>query len=140
MSCRLSWAGPATHPGGVAGPALAPCAGPRLRPLVVGYLRLQASGPLGLADQLIAEMRVFAHRCGLVLADVYIEQPCVSSHEGAAFSALVEALRRPHIHAVVIPSPGHFSRFGGMYHAMRTVIETETGADVLVMSDRSGGV
>jgi hypothetical protein len=41
---------------------------------------------------------------------------------------------------VVIPSPGHFSRFDGMYQAMRTVIETETGADVLVMFDRSGGV
>jgi hypothetical protein len=110
-----------------------------LRPLVVGYMRLQASDPLGLADQLNAEMRAFAHRCGLALADVYIEQPDVSSREGAAFSALVEALRRPHIHAVVIPSPGHFSRFGGMYQAMRTVIETETGADVLVMFDRSGG-
>jgi hypothetical protein len=106
---------------------------------VVGYKRLQASDPPGLADQLNAEMRAFAHRCGLALADVYTEQPDVSSREGAAFSALIEALRRPHIHAVVIPSPGHFSRFGGMYRAMRTVIETETGADVLVMSDRSGG-
>lgn len=138
MSCRLSWVGPATRPGGAAGPTLAPCAGPRLRPLVVGYMRLQASDPPGLANQLNADMHTFAHRSGLALADVYTEQPDVSSREGTAFSALVEALRRPHIHAVVIPSPGHFSRFGGIYHAMRTVIETETGADVLVMIEGPG--
>ena len=71
---------------------------------------------------------------------MYTEQPHVSSREGAVFSALVEALRRPHIHAAVIPSLGHFSRFGVMYRAMRTVIETETGADVLVRSDKPGGV
>lgn len=47
------------------------------------------------------------------MADVYTEEPGVSSREGAAFSALVDALRRPHIHAVVIPSTPHFSRFGG---------------------------
>jgi hypothetical protein len=140
MSCRLSWVGSVGRPGGAAGPTLAPCAGPRLRSLVVGYVRLQASDPLGLADLLIAEMRTFAHQSGLALADAYTEQPDVSSREGAAFSALLEALRRPHIHAVVIPSPEHFSRFGGMYQAMRTVIQMETGADVLVMSDRPEGV
>jgi hypothetical protein len=53
MKCRLSWAGPATRPGDAAGPALTPCAGPRLRPM--------------------------------------------SSRDGAAFSSLSEALRRPHI-------------------------------------------
>jgi hypothetical protein len=102
-------------------------------------MRLQASDPPGLADLVIADLRAFAHRCGLALADVYMEQPGAFSRERAAFSAMVKALRRPHIQAVVIPSLGHFSRFGGMYRAMRTVIETETGAEVLVMSDRSGG-
>jgi hypothetical protein len=102
-------------------------------------VRLQASDPPGCADQLNTEMRAFAHGCGLALANTYTEQFDVSSREGAAFSAMVKALRRPHIHAVVIPSRGHFSRFDGMYRGMCTVIETETGADVLVMSDRSGG-
>jgi hypothetical protein len=85
-------------------------------------------------------MDAFAHRSGLALADTYTEQPEVSSHQGAAFSALVEALRRPHIHAVVFPSAGHFSRFGGRYRAMCAVIETETGTDVLVMSNNDEGV
>jgi hypothetical protein len=136
----MSWVGSATRPGGAAGPALTPCTGPRLRPLVVGYMRLQASDPPGFADQLMADMRAYAHRFGLTLADTYTEQPEVSSREGAAFSTLVEALRRPHIHTVVIPSAGHFSRFGGIYRVMRTLIETETGADVLVVSDRTKGV
>ncbi len=83
-------------------------------------------------------MRAFAHRSGLALVDTYIEHPGASSREGAAFRALVEALHRPHIHAAVIPSPEHFSRFG-LCRATRTLIETETGAHVLVISDRSGG-
>jgi hypothetical protein len=138
MSCRLSWGGPA-RPGGV-GPTLAPCAGLRWRPLVVGYVRLQVSDPLGLANQLNAELQAFAHRSGLALGDVYTEHTDVpASREGAAFRALVEALRRPHIRAVVIPSPEHFSRFGGMHRAMCTVIDVETGLDVLIMSNRGGG-
>jgi hypothetical protein len=106
--------------------------------LVVGYLRVWPTDPPGHADALTAQLRAFADRSGLVLADVYTEQPDVSSREGAAFDALVEALRRPHIHAVVIPSPEHFSRFGGMYRAMRTVIGAETSADVLVVSNGPG--
>jgi hypothetical protein len=46
---------------------------------MVGYVRLQASDPPGFADLLIADTRAFAHRSGLALADIYIEQPEVSS-------------------------------------------------------------
>jgi hypothetical protein len=134
MSCRLSWTGPATQPGGVTRPVLTPCAGSRFRPLAVGYLRVWPSDPPGHADTLAVQLRAFAHRSGLALADTYTEQPGVSSREGAAFSALVEALRRPHINTVIIPTPEHFSWFGGMYRAMRTAIDVETGADVLIMS------
>jgi hypothetical protein len=107
---------------------------------VVGYVRLPASDPLGLAEQLNAEMRAFAHQSGFVLADIYTEHTDVpASREGAAFRALVEALRRSRINAVIIPAPEHFSRFGGVYRAMRTVIDVETGADVLIMSSMGGG-
>jgi hypothetical protein len=139
MSCRLSWVGPATLPGGVGGLVLTDCAGSRFAPLAVGYLRVWPSDPPGHADTLTTQLWAFAHRSGLVLADVYIEHADVSaSREGAAFLALVEALRRPHIRTVIIPTPEHFSRFGGMYQTMRTVIETETGADVLIMSEHGG--
>jgi hypothetical protein len=139
MSCRLSLTGPATQPGGVARPVLTPCAGSRFRPLAVGYLRVWPSDPPGHADTLAVQLRAFAHRSGLALADTYTEQPGVSSHEGAAFSALVEALHRPHINTVIIPTPEHFSWFGGMYRAMCTVIDMENGAAVLTMSNVGGG-
>lgn len=106
VTCRPDWAGSATPPADAAGPAITPCIGPPLRPLAVGYPRLQPSE--------------------------------VSSRERAAFRALVEALRRAHIHAVAIPSSGHFSRFDGIYQAMRILIETETGTRVLAVSDRLG--
>lgn len=86
-------------------------------------------------------IRVFACRSGLVLADVFIDSVGVpASREGVVFSALVEALRRPHIQAVVVPGREHFSRFAGLFRAMCTVIEVETRADVLVMSHHGGGV
>ncbi len=107
--------------------------------MAVGYLRLWPSDPPAHAYALAAQLRAFAHAGGLALADVYTEQPDVSFREGAAFRARVEALRRPHIHTVIIPTAEHFSRFGGMYRAMRAVIEVETGADVLIMSQRGGG-
>jgi nucleotide-binding universal stress UspA family protein len=132
--------GSTAQPGGVAGSALTDCAGSRFRPLAVGYVRLWPSDPPGHADALAAQLRAFAHRCGLALTDTYTEHTDVpASREGAAFRALVEALRRPHIRAVVIPSPEHFSRFGDMYRAMRTVINVETGADMLIMSNKGGG-
>jgi hypothetical protein len=93
MSCRTSGVGSATQPGDVAGPALTDCVGSRCRPLAVGYVRLCPSDPPGHADALTATFRAFAQVRGLALADVYTEQPDVSSREGAAFRALVEASR-----------------------------------------------
>jgi hypothetical protein len=141
VSLRLSWASPAARPTGAAGPALVPCAGSRLRYLPVGYMRLQTSDPPGLTDLLTADMRAFPHRSGLALPDTHTEQPDeASSRQGAAFSQLVKALRRPHLPAIVIPSPEHFSRFGGMSPVMYTIIKIETGTDVLAMSDSDEGM
>jgi len=135
VSCRLSWVGPATKLGGVARPAL-PYAGSRLRPWAVGYLRLWPHDPPKHADTLTVQLRTFARQSGLVLADVYTEQTDVpASREGAAFRALVEALRHPHITTVII-SAEHFSRFRGTSGAMCTAIATETAADIMIMSGR----
>lgn len=139
MSCRTSGAGSAA-PGDAAGSALPLCTGSSLRPLAVGYLRMWPSDLPGHADALTAQLQAFAHKSGLVLTDVYAEQVDVpASREGAAFRALVDALRRPHLNTAIIPTPLHFSRFGGMYRAMCTVIAVETGADVLIVSEHSGG-
>jgi len=42
------------------------------------------------------------------------------------------------VSAVVIASPERFCRFGGMYQAIRTVIEVETWAQVLAMFPGGG--
>lgn len=139
MSCRLSCTTPRTRPGGVAEPALM-CAGSQFRPLAVGYLRPWPNDPPERTDALSARLRLFAHARGLTLADVYTEHGDVlASREGAAFNALVEALRRPHITTVIIPAE-HFSRLRGMYRAMCTAIAVETGADIVIMSQHGGGV
>ena len=140
MNCRLSWAGPATQPGSVARPVLTRCAGSQFRPLAVGYLHVWPSDTSQHADTLTAQLRAFAPRSGLVLDDLNTEHSNVpASREGAAFRALVEALRRPHIRTVIIPTPEHFSRSGGMYQAMCTTIAGETSADIAMMSECGGG-
>lgn len=139
MSCRPDWAGLVTRPGGVAGPALPACVGPRFRPLAVGYLRLWRTDPPGHAKTLTAQWRAFAHRSNLALADVSTEHPDVSSREGAAFRALVEALRRPHTPTVIIPAPKHFSRVCDMHRPMCPFIDVETGADLLIVSEHGRG-
>lgn len=100
--------------------------------MAVGYLRVWPSDSPGHADASTAPLRAFAHLRGLALAHVYTEQVGVSSRDRAAFPALIEALRRPHINTVIIPTPEHFSRFDG------TAIAVETGADIVIMS--AGGV
>jgi nucleotide-binding universal stress UspA family protein len=71
---------------------------------------------------------------------VYTEHPNVpASREGAAFHALVEALRRPHIRTLITPTPEHFSRSGAMYQATCTAIAVETGADLVMMSEYGKG-
>lgn len=105
MSCRPARTGLVTQPGGVAGPTLTPCVESRFAPLAVGYLRLWLTDPPGRAEALPARLWALAHRSGLALADVSTEQPDVSSREGAAFRAPVQALRHPHIHTVIIPTP-----------------------------------
>jgi hypothetical protein len=58
----LRCAGPVARYGSVAG--LPVCAGSRLRPSAVGYLRLWPTDPPGCAGTLTDRLRVFAHRRG----------------------------------------------------------------------------
>jgi hypothetical protein len=134
MSCRGSWPAPATRPRSAAGPVPTLCAGSRFRPLAVGYVRPWPSDPPEHAEALPARLCMFAHARGLALADVFTEPADMpASRAGAAFSALVEALRRPHITTVIIPAE-HFARLAGLHRAMCTAIAVQTGADVLIMS------
>ena len=80
-----------------------------------------------------AHCRSSGVRSGLTLVDVSIEQPQVTSGEGAVLRALSDVPRRPHIPAMVIC----LSRFDGIREAVCAAVEVETDADVLDMSGSS---
>jgi hypothetical protein len=103
--------------------------------LAVGYLLPWPSEPAEQIDAVSARLRLFAQARGLALADVCTEPVSVpASREGTAFSALVEALRRPHISTVIIPAE-HYIRLRGIHRATCTAIAVETCAALLIMSD-----
>ncbi|MGW2144324.1 hypothetical protein ACWCOT_08455 [Nonomuraea bangladeshensis] len=113
--------GPVTHPGS-AQPS---------RPLAVGYVRLRPGPDSAEHDHLAGSLRGFAARAGLDLVDIYTDR---HAYRRPAFGELLQALCRPEVSTVIIPTPEHLSEFDGIYQAMRALIEIETGADVLVMS------
>lgn len=119
-------AGPVRHPGPLPGPTLPTTA----RRLAVGYMRLSPGTNTLDSDQVTARMRAFAARSGLDLVNTFADHYVYRS----AFGELLQALCDPDITAVIIPTPEHLSEFDGIYKAMRALIELETGADVLVMS------
>jgi len=137
----LELAGPATvgsEP--VAGPASHVPKGnvlTTLQPLVYGYLRIGPADPPERSERLTVELREHAKREGLTLAHVFADRYKDGSDqfERNGFSALVDALRRPGVYGVLIPSLSHFSRFAGMRQAMCTLIQLETGVRVLVMNE-----
>lgn len=110
-----------------------------VRPVVIGYLRVWAADPPEVTSRLTTEMHVYAEAEGLALADVFTDlfdpQPGVSDR--AAFCALMDALRRKQYFGVVIPAPLHLSRHPASYTARRTIIETEAGARLLTIGNRS---
>jgi hypothetical protein len=112
-----------------------------VRPLVYGYIRLGPADAPDTGDCLTRELASYANREGLTLADVFTdryEEGCDQLIR-SAFVVMVESLKRPGVYGVLIPSLNHFSRFPGMCQAMRTLIELETGARVLVMDQPSEG-
>lgn len=100
-----------------------------------GYVRV------GLADRpnLIDELRAHSKREGLTLAHVFTDryEDGPEQFERHGFSALVNALKRPGVYGVLVPSLDHLSRFPGVRQAMCTLIQLETGARILAM-DTSG--
>ena len=103
-----------------------------MQPLVYGYLRV------GVADatDLIDDLRAYAKREGLTLAHAFTDcyEDGAEQVERHGFSALVDALMRPDVYGVLVPSLDHLSRFSGVRHAMCTLIQLETGAQILMMN------
>jgi hypothetical protein len=108
-----------------------------VQPMVCGYIRARLCVPQSGASSLQRALCAYARREGLTLADIYIEWHEDDSRPlgRSAFVAMVDALRRPDMYGVLIPSLCHFSRFPGVQQAMRGLIEVETGARVLIMEN-----
>lgn len=107
-----------------------------MQPLVYGYIRLGPADSSEAGAGLARELARYAEREGLTLADVFTDRQEAGTAERlgrSAFMVMVNALRRPGVTGVLIPSLAHFSRFPGVHEAMRTLIELETGARVFVM-------
>lgn len=123
----------------VAGPAPGVPAGSAvtMQPLVYGYIRLGPADDPAAGECLAHELAAHAEREGLTLADIFVDHCETGAAERlgrSAFMAMVQSLRRPGVYGVLVPSLSHFSRFPGVHEAMRTLIELETGARVLVLN------
>ena len=101
-----------------------------LRPVILGYVRADAAATDDLLGWLHGELASYAEREGFSLAAVFVER---SNAGRSALMALVGALRRREAEAVVVPALDHLSRISAGRHALRNLIERESGARVLVM-------
>ncbi|MEU6795518.1 hypothetical protein ABZ907_27820 [Nonomuraea wenchangensis] len=122
---------PVIRPEGGVGPVAHPGSAQPPRPLAVGYVRLRPGPGTAERDHLAESLRGFAARAGLDLVDIYTDE---HAYRRPAFGELLQALCRPEVNAVIIPTTEHLSEFDGIYQAMRALIEIETSADVWVMS------
>ena len=105
------------------------------QPLAVGYLRCDPTDPPAFRTTLIAELHAYADHHGLILDEIHTDllDPPAGIPDRSGFAALMDALRRTHIHAVIIPSPQHLSRRLSSYTSRRAIIESETGTRLLAI-------
>lgn len=97
------------------------------RPLMLGYLcepPLHSEAATGKLKSLLEE---FARREGYALGTVYIDHLPTTP---AAFEALLEAIRRYEVDAVVVPTKAHLEPLGEPSKMLR--LTQETNARVLV--------
>jgi DNA invertase Pin-like site-specific DNA recombinase len=103
-----------------------------MRPLVYGYIRVFPCDPRRQPDSLRNDIEVYAHREGLLLAEVFVERTAAEGYgERPAFTALMEALRPGKAYAVIVPGLRHLSRFSGVQFFVCSLIQRETGARVI---------
>jgi len=100
------------------------------RPLLLGFVLRH----LLMTDDELAEtkerLEEFAAVEGFAMGSVYVEDTATSP---AAFAALVEAVNRYEVTAVVVPSLLHFAALSAV-HNVKDTFERATGARVMVAS------
>lgn len=101
-----------------------------MRPSLLGYLSTGLWTPDDAVDRLRLGLADYAGREGFTLRHAYVERAHVGAPE---FNALIAALKRTDVNAVVVPALHHFAHSPGIRLAMKEHLERETGAQVLVM-------
>ncbi|KWX01748.1 hypothetical protein LI90_2780 [Carbonactinospora thermoautotrophica] len=122
---------PAPEP--AAGTAVHPVASERasrVRPLIVGYLRVSTHTTAEQADRMRREIAEFADREGFTLLEIFMEMETTAT---SAFAALVDALQCTEARTVVVPAMHHLGRLPGVRLALKELLERQIGAQVLVM-------
>ena len=102
-------------------------------PVALGYLRLHTTDPPETALALTTELQQYAEQAHLALADVFTDlfDPPDRESDRTGFCALMDAIRRHNAAVVIIPTSEHLSRHPARYRTSCTIIETETGAQLL---------
>jgi hypothetical protein len=100
------------------------------RPLLLGFVLKH----LLMGDDELAEtkerLEEFAAVEGFAMGTIYVEDTATSP---AAFAALIEAVNRYEVTAVVVPSLLHFAALSAV-HNIKDTFERATGARVMVAS------
>jgi hypothetical protein len=103
------------------------------RPLLIGYLQRQLLVTDDQVDGVKRQFADFARVEGYSMGFTYVERP---GSWPAAFEALIEAVRRYEVTAVVVPSLLHFAALDASA-SFREHFESATGARVLVADAQS---
>jgi DNA invertase Pin-like site-specific DNA recombinase len=99
-------------------------------------MRIERHAPTGRTNELRRDMATFVTSKGFALDKVFIDTDDSAS---SAFAALIDALREGEVTVVVVPSVRNFARIEGVGVAMMKLIESETGASVMIVSTPSCG-
>lgn len=106
------------------------------RPLLLGYLQRQLLATDDQIDEIKRLFVRFATTEGYSMGSTYVEQ---ASRWPAAFEALIEAVNRYQVTAVVVPSLLHLAALDAS-SGFRTRFEDATGAHVLVADVLTSGL
>jgi DNA invertase Pin-like site-specific DNA recombinase len=99
---------------------------------VYGYMRVRIGASHQDQRSLQHRLHAYAEANGLNLIKIFVEaEPLATS----AFADLIETVKRQQAGTVLVPAVTHFGHLPGVQTALRHLLESQTGAVVIVMDD-----
>jgi hypothetical protein len=107
------------------------------KPLVYGYLCVEEPDEVQIS-LLCKDMTTFCKLNGYLLGSIYIDRGVRDdSFARAAFTSLLDALRKPDAYAALVPTLDHLSTQEFVRDALQHMVEL-TGAEVLAVYEING--